>query len=132
MLTWIIRVEARPTLNFTVIVNPSSGPGSSSVPDEQYYAAVAKLNAYDNVQTVGYVRTGYATRNITDVVDDVMVYAGWSSNSSSIAMNGIFFDESPYEYSADAVEYMHTIAEVAKTSEGLKGNRTVGSSCFFF
>lgn len=125
MLTRLLRIKLRPTLNFTVIVNPSSGPGSSSLPDENYYPAIKKLNSYDNVQTVGYVRTGYATRNITEVIDDVMTYAGWSSNSSDIAMSGIFFDEAVHEYDAAAVDYMRTIDEEVKNSTGLVGDRMV-------
>lgn len=118
-------VETRPSLNFTVVVNPDSGPGSDLVPDEQYYSALQKLNAYDNVQTVGYVRTGYATRDVDTVIEEVKTYAGWSSNSTSIAVSGIFFDESPHEYSADAVTYMKQISEAAKSSNGLLGDKTV-------
>ncbi|PVH67326.1 hypothetical protein DL98DRAFT_600663, partial [Cadophora sp. DSE1049] len=47
-------IETRPQLKFIVIVNPSSGPGSLPYPSDQYTTAVQKLNAYQNVQTVGY------------------------------------------------------------------------------
>ncbi|KAH8647894.1 spherulin 4-like cell surface protein [Xylariales sp. PMI_506] len=115
----------RPDLNFTVIVNPSSGPGDTEFPNADYTEAISKLNAFDNVRTVGYVRTGYATRNITNVTSEVATYAGWSGNSSSLAMHGIFFDESPYEYSADAVAYMSTIDSFVKDSAGILGSKTV-------
>ena len=95
------------------------------VPDEQYYSAIQKLNSYSNVQTVGYVRTGYATRDIDTVIEEVKTYAGWSSNSSSIAMSGIFFDESPHEYSDSAVEYMKNISSTVKGADGLFGDKTV-------
>ncbi|KAJ9624549.1 hypothetical protein H2203_005284 [Taxawa tesnikishii (nom. ined.)] len=42
-----------------------------------------------------------------------------------MAMDGIFFDEAPYEYSAEAAAYMDTVDEAAKNSSGLQGNRTV-------
>ncbi|KAH6645410.1 Spherulation-specific family 4 [Truncatella angustata] len=118
-------IELRPTLNFTVIVNPSSGPGENPLPSDDYYTAVQKLNSYANVKTVGYVRTGYATRNITEVIDDVLTYAGWSANSSSLGMSGIFFDEAVHQYDADAVTYMETIDQVAKNATGLLGDRRV-------
>ncbi|KAF7533151.1 hypothetical protein G7054_g7336 [Neopestalotiopsis clavispora] len=118
-------VETRSSLNFTVVVNPASGPGTDMVPDEQYYSAIQKLNSYSNVQTVGYVRTGYATRDIDTVIEEVKTYAGWSSNSSSIAMSGIFFDESPHEYSDSAVEYMKNISSTVKGADGLFGDKTV-------
>jgi hypothetical protein len=108
-----------------VIVNPSSGPGSSQFPDENYTPQLEKLNGYPNVDTVGYVRTGYATQNISLVVSEVATYAGWASKNSSLAIHGIFFDESPYEYSAAAVEYMHTINEAVKNSTGLQGDKIV-------
>ena len=111
-----------------MVVNPSSGPGSSQYPDDKYTPQLEKLNNYTNVQTVGYVRTGYATDNISLVISEVATYAGWASKSSGLAMHGIFFDEAPYEYSAAAVEYMHTINEAVKNSTGLQGAKTVGKS----
>lgn len=123
-------MEAHRNLDFTVIINPSSGPGSSQYPDDHYTTAVQKLNTYPNVKTVGYVRTGYATRNISTVVSEVDTYAGWASKSSGLAMHGIFFDESPHEYSADAVEYMRSVNQAAKNATGLQGGKTVRK--FFF
>ena len=116
------RVEAHPDLNFTVIINPSSGPGSSPISTTPYAQQVSQLNAYPNVNTVGYVRTGYATRNISDVLSEVATYAGWSQN---LAMHGIFLDEAPHEYSVDAVEFMRTVDEAIKNTDGLEGGRTV-------
>src|SRR5579871_548493 len=125
-----LSVEAHRNLAFTVIVNPSSGPGSSQYPDDHYSTAVQTLNAYPNVKTVGYVRTGYATRNISTVVSEVDTYAGWASKASTLGMHGIFFDESPHEYSADAVEYMHSINQAVKNATGLQGDKTVRKSSF--
>lgn len=118
-------MEARAHQNFTVIVNPGSGPGSSQFPDSQYTTEIKKLNAYPNVNTVGYVRTGYGSRNISDVVSEVNTYAGWSSNSSDLAMHGIFFDEAPHEYSAAAVDFMKVANEAVKNATGLQRARTV-------
>jgi hypothetical protein len=123
-----LRLEAHPHLSFTVIVNPNSGPGTSQYPDDQYSTELQKLNAYPNVETVGYVRTGYATRNITTVVSEVSTYAGWATKSSALAMHGIFFDESPHEYSADAVQYMRSINQSVKNATGLQGIKTVKSN----
>ncbi|GLA19209.1 hypothetical protein AnigIFM62618_006878 [Aspergillus niger] len=118
-------VTAHPDLNFTVIINPSSGPGSSAYPSEEYTSSVERLSTYSNVRKVGYVRTAYATRNITDVLDDVATYAGWANRSLTLAMDGIFFDEAPYDYSATKVEYMQTISEAVKSSSGLGRDRMV-------
>lgn len=118
-------VSRRPDLNFTVIVNPSSGPGSSPYPDVHYDAAIRRLNSYPNIETVGYVRTGYATRNLSDVTAEVAVYSGWFSNASALAMHGIFFDEAPHEYSPEAVEFLRAADSFVKSAPGLQGRKTV-------
>ncbi|KHN97554.1 spherulin 4-like cell surface protein [Metarhizium album ARSEF 1941] len=118
-------VHRRPDVNFTVIVNPNSGPGETPYPDARYDAAIRRLNSYPNVETVGYVRTGYATRKLGDVTRDVSVYSGWSSNASSLAMHGIFFDESPHQYSADAVDFMRAADSFVRQTPGLQGRRMV-------
>ncbi|KAF3007315.1 hypothetical protein E8E14_005269 [Neopestalotiopsis sp. 37M] len=118
-------IESRLDVTFMVVVNPNSGPGSGTAPDYYYGPAIAKLNSYANVQTVGYVRTDYTRRDINAVIADVETYAGWSTASSTYTMHGIFFDEAPYDYNADSVQYMATIDALVKTSIGLKGAKTV-------
>ena len=113
-----------------MIINPNSGPGATQFPDADYTAAVEKLSTYDNALMVGYVRTGYATRNISTVIAEVDTYASWSSNSSALTMHGIFFDEAPYTYSEDAVDFMHTVNQVVKNSTSLHGPRLVSASLF--
>jgi hypothetical protein len=119
------RLLAEPGLNFTVIINPKSGPGSTQYPDEQYTAALTQLSKYPNARKVGYVRTGYATRNLSDVVSEVNVYSGWASKGSAFAMDGIFFDESPHEFSDDAVNFMLSASKAVKDAKGLQGSKTV-------
>jgi hypothetical protein len=106
-------------------VNPQSGPGSTSSPDEAYQSALHQLSTYPNVQKVGYVRTGYAERNISDVLADVATYGGWEGQSSDFAMEGIFFDESPHQYAAETVDYLERINLAVKNVTGLTGQRTV-------
>jgi hypothetical protein len=119
------RLEARPDLKFNVVVNPNNGPGDGLVPNEQYTEALTKLGSYSNARMLGYVRTGYATRDIDDVIREINVYAGWSSNSSSLAMQGIFLDEAPHQYTAEAVDFMHRAGRAIKSATGLHGPRTV-------
>lgn len=126
--TWGPLYEAvltHPDLHFLVIVNPQSGPGETSSPDEAYQAALHQLDTYPNVQKVGYVRTGYAERNISEVLADVATYGGWQAQSSAFAMEGIFFDESPHQYAAETVEYLERINLAVKNVTGLTGERTV-------
>ncbi|OJJ45020.1 hypothetical protein ASPZODRAFT_70711 [Penicilliopsis zonata CBS 506.65] len=119
------QLDDYPTLNFTVVVNPDSGPGDAALPSQTYITQIERLNSYDNVQTVGYVRTRYATRNITVVEEEVGVYARWADNSSSLAMDGIFFDEVPSTYSAAAETYLNTIDAKVRAADGLNGNMVI-------
>ena len=118
-------MEEHHQLNFLVVINPNSGPGPLPYPSNDYSPQVQRLNAYPNVQTVGYVRTGYATRNISTVLEEIATYAGWSSNTTDFAMHGIFFDEAPHQYSADAVDFMTKVNKAVKEESGILGDKTV-------
>ncbi|KAL4925214.1 spherulation-specific family 4 protein [Aspergillus undulatus] len=118
-------IQSHPDLNFLVIVNPQSGPGPGPAPDEAYQLAIRQLDTYPNVQKVGYVRTNYAKRNVSEVLDDIAIYSGWESQSADLAMAGIFFDEAPHQYVEGTVEYLTRINSAVKEAGGLQGDRTV-------
>ncbi|KAF8859950.1 hypothetical protein BDZ45DRAFT_672879 [Acephala macrosclerotiorum] len=120
-------VTARSTLDFTVILNPDSGPGPSSYPGDDFVPLIQKLNNFTNVQTVGYVRTGYGTRNITNVLEDISTYSSWATiaNSTGLAVHGIFFDEVVSEFSAATVEYLTTINQAVKNATGVLSEKMV-------
>ena len=51
-------ITAYSAVKWEVVVNPSSGPGTTSFPtDQNIIAGIAKLNTFPNVHTVGYVDT---------------------------------------------------------------------------
>ena len=106
-------------------MNPQSGPGNGSGPDEAYQVAIRQLDTYANVQKVGYVRTNYAERNISEVLDDIATYSAWETESSDLAMAGIFFDEAPHHYADGTAEYLTRINAAVKDATGLQGDRTV-------
>ncbi|RMD42867.1 hypothetical protein DV735_g2291, partial [Chaetothyriales sp. CBS 134920] len=124
-------LDSHPLLHFTVIINPEDGPGSSDEPTVDYVVAVKNLTSYDNVRLVGYVRTQWAERNITEVLREVQVYSNWStlngsaSGTGPLTMDGIFFDEAPSVYTAQTHEYLQTINRAVKDAPGLGGNRTI-------
>lgn len=120
-----LRLNATSDLNYTIIINPDSGPGNSSLPNEDYLPAIQKLNSFPNAHTVGYVRTNYSNRPIDDVLQDIATYSGWANSSQGIEMHGIFFDEAVHEYTAEAAEYMQTANNAAKAAVGLAGDKTV-------
>jgi len=100
---------ANPNINFKVIINPSSGPGTATYPSSLWIAAIAKIRTYPNVQMLGYVHTSSATRLITAVTADIAVYANWDTYlPANITLDGIFFDEAPATWTAATSIYMTT------------------------
>ncbi|KAL8667557.1 MAG: hypothetical protein Q9168_007228 [Polycauliona sp. 1 TL-2023] len=128
-------IAAKPDVDWQIIVNPESGPGSYP-PDSNYITALALLNSYPNVLTLGYVATGYtktayqtsraigessayipeclpAHKTLTSQID---TYAKWATyTKADIAVGGIFFDETNntaanevYSYYKKAGDYAHS------------------------
>ena len=70
---WVTKgIETYPSLPFTVIVNPESGPGAThSYPESDYISAIASLSKYDNVKLIGYVTTAYMDKTQADVETEI-------------------------------------------------------------
>lgn len=120
------RINTTTGPRWVVIINPDSGPGNCSTPNSDFVAGIKQLNSYPNVQTIGYVRTGYGGRNTSEILRDIDTYSGWSYSSPDLSMHGIFFDEAVYEYSPDAAETLQIIDYHAKNASGIAGSRLVG------
>lgn len=120
-------ISSTTSLNFTIVINPDSGPGSGDVPDANYITAINTLHTYSNVKVIGYVHTTYATRNIDLVLADISKYAAWPSKSSGLHVDGIFFDEAPHVYSNASAAYLSTADSAVKSANGISGDKTV---CF--
>lgn len=71
------RATAHRNVDFTVILNPCSGPCMGSLPDQVYLDEIPKLRAYPNIRTLGYVATHYADKAIEDVLAEIDIYARW-------------------------------------------------------
>ncbi|KAL4755469.1 hypothetical protein BDW72DRAFT_189224 [Aspergillus terricola var. indicus] len=114
-------ITAHPDVNFTVVVNPGSGPGPNPLPDRNYTQEIPRLTAHDNVRVLGYVATTYAKRNISSVRNDIETYAAWPTISANpkLAVRGIFFDETPQQYNASDLAYLEELASVVRTTPGL-------------
>ncbi|KAL4926991.1 spherulation-specific family 4 protein [Aspergillus undulatus] len=114
-------ISAHPDVNYTVVVNPGSGPGPNPLPDGNYTQEIPRLTAHDNVRVLGYVATTYANRNISSVRSDIETYAAWPSVSSNprLAVRGIFFDETPQQYSARTHAYLEELTSIVRNAPGL-------------
>lgn len=115
------RISNHTDVNFTVVVNPGSGPGPNALPDGNYTREIPKLARHPNVRLLGYVPTTYTKRNISLVRKDIETYAAWPTNSSNpdLAVRGIFFDETPQQYDERALAYLQNLTTFVKEMDGL-------------
>lgn len=111
-------LTAYPSVNFQIIVNPDSGPGCSKCAaptDANFIDAISALNRYPNVQTLGYVRTGYTKRSYAAVTRDVSAYASWSAyKAANVSIAGIFFDEVSAAAKSRTYAYYQKISAFAR------------------
>ncbi|KAL9948516.1 hypothetical protein D7B24_009197 [Verticillium nonalfalfae] len=124
-----------PSLTFVTVVNPNNGPGPDPRPDASYVAALHQLSALPNVQLLGYVHVSYCTRNQSEVERDMDVYRAWNDDlvrggaatvngeeadeeaeeaSGSLRVDGIFFDETPWDPSHQ--DYMARLTRYARNA----------------
>jgi hypothetical protein len=114
------RATSHPQVQFTAIINVHDGPGYGALPEPDYSHAITTLNSFNNVRTVGYVATTWCERELSSVLDDVAAYSFWGEYQDSLAIDGIFVDETPTQYSPGFDSYLQTIAQAVHTSDGLK------------
>ena len=115
-----------PNLLFSVVINPSSGPGGKpgTVPNGDWIEGISKLNGYNNSQLLGYVHTINATRPLTNVTSDIDTYAAWANYThADLHMDGIFFDEAPGSIANPTTRsFMKNITSYARDHPYLGGN----------
>ncbi|KAH3907295.1 hypothetical protein HBI56_184430 [Parastagonospora nodorum] len=109
-----------PQVQFTAVINVHDGPGYGALPDPEYSHAITTLNGFSNVRTVGYVATTWCERDLSSALDDVAAYSFWGEYQDSLAIDGIFVDETPTQYSQAFDSYLQTIAQAVHASDGLK------------
>lgn len=114
------RIQACPSVTFTIVVNPFNGPGPTPTPDACYTSEIPRLSVYPNVRLLGYVHTTYTTRSLDLVLRDVETYADWrrSSNIPGLEVAGIFVDETPWKHDEKAVQYLAELNRSVKESVG--------------
>jgi len=103
--TVIAAKAAHPTVGVIAAVNPANGPGAAA--DPAYAAGIARLNAA-GIKVIGYVATGYATRNAPVVKADIDRWKAFYPGQ----IGGIFFDEQSSR--AGDVAYYRDLSQHAK------------------
>lgn len=116
-----------PTVQFQVIINYNSGPGTVAPPtDTNYIDGVAQLNSYKNTKLVGYVDTKYTKKSVADVTKEVNLYAAWKSyKAKNIALSGIFFDDGVNDNSAASHNYLANVSSKAYAAFPKPGGKVV-------
>ncbi len=72
---------------------------------------------YPHVQTLGYIRTDWGTRDNSTIRAEIAAYSGWSK-FQDLRLNGIFFDQTPYKDEGNAREYLRNISATVRHSKG--------------
>lgn len=114
------RASSFPRIHFTVVINVHNGPGEGALPNAEYTAAIEALNSLSNVRTIGYVATTWCTRDLSSVLDDIAAFSFWGEYDPSLALSGVFVDETPTQYSTDYAVYLDSITQAVQDSAGLK------------
>lgn len=70
-------IASNPDVNFTVIVNPISGPGAALFPNSDYAAGITQLRGYGNTELLGYVHMKWGHAELGEVEGNITRYAGW-------------------------------------------------------
>jgi hypothetical protein len=106
-------------VDFIIVINPANGPGSMPTPDLNYCREIARLNAYPNVRTIGYVPVDYGRTPIQTSFDNIAKYVQWGDDDPKLAMQGIFLDESPQLADDHNSTYLERVRQNIKSQKGL-------------
>ncbi|KAL2067221.1 hypothetical protein VTL71DRAFT_1645 [Oculimacula yallundae] len=109
-------ITALPQLDFHIIVAPNL---ANVFPDKNYEVALDRLNNFTNVITLGYVSVNWTGRDLADVFADINCYAAWPNHSNpNVAVQGIFFDETPSSLTDETWDYMSNMTAFAREALG--------------
>jgi hypothetical protein len=86
-----------------------------------------RLKDYPNIRSLGYVATNYTNKPIEDVMLEIRTYADWPHilSDERVAVDGIFFDETPGTYDWRWHDYLKVLRDEVKGAKGL-GEKVVG------
>jgi len=115
------RIEAHPSVEFIIVINPASGPGSSPLPDANFTREISRLNEFSNVRTIGYVAVDYGRKPLETAFQEIAQYGTWTSQNQKLSMQGIFLDESPQLADPHNTTFLQKVRQNVKTARYLSG-----------
>jgi len=106
---WTAALKGLPTVS-AMIVNPANGPGPDQ--DSVYQAAITDARS-KGMLVIGYIHTGFAQRNISEIHEDILNWFGWYQ------VDGFFLDQTSSDkddvyYYQNIVRYVHEQATCKK------------------
>ncbi|KAI4706654.1 hypothetical protein J4E89_008721 [Alternaria sp. Ai002NY15] len=72
-----------------------------------------------------YFQSIIVPSDLSSVLDDIAAFSFWGEYDSSLALSGVFVDETPTQYSTDYAVYLDSIAQAVQDSTGLKDDYIV-------
>lgn len=116
---------SHPSLHFTIIVNPDSGPGDWL--NGEYAQAIAQLDALPNVRTVGYVDTAQVNKpdgphSIERIGADIATYA---ERAEEVKLAGVFLDDVSNVWSEEVDVLLEEAVNRTKGTAGFHDARMV-------
>lgn len=103
---WSTLTATAQKIPLSVIMNPASGPGTTQ--DASYVTAAQNIRLAGG-HVLGYVATGYGTRPMADVMNDINLYIAW------YPVDGIFIDEMSSDANTSHYSYYQSIYNQIKT-----------------
>lgn len=107
---WSEVISAAAKVPIVAIINPNNGPDNKP-PNHDYQKGLADLRT-TKISILGYVYTQYGDRSITEVINDINLYARYYD------LDGIFLDETASD--AETIDYYQKIYHYVKTKTHLK------------
>ena len=102
---WDDLAVAAKTVGITIILNPSSGPGTNV--DPNYVSAIQKVREAGG-KVIGYVHTSYGKRELTDITEEIEKYVTFYD------VDGFFIDQMTSENIDENVAYYKSIYDYIK------------------
>ena len=99
-----------------------------SLPPQVYIDEVPKIAQYANIRKLGYVATNYTNKPIADLLAEIRQWGKWPAlmNDNRLAVDGIFFDETPGSYDWQKHDYLKVAAEEVRLEGSGLGEKVVG------
>jgi hypothetical protein len=108
---------------FTIVVNPSNGPGEATWPTAPFIDAVKKLNRFSNVRTLGYIDTVGGSKSNATVRAQIATYVGWNNVTEGLTLSEVYFDHTLWEDDGDGVAkaYLGNVSAAVRQTDGWSG-----------